>query len=289
MNKQTPDSRRSGTILTAVRPEGDLTALERAGQIAKAFSLPLRIETIMDEETTKAVLAAAEDALRKAAGEILPDGVEASFGVRRLAPQFSDEGFGTAAMLLDTARVQDIAMVVLNKPTGKKSFGKTMVEKLLRLTRLPVLTVDGDSRFPYEGVLAGVDFGNCAAAVVDSALLWAPGANWSFVHAYDPVLRRVQADIARAEGLQLAEEEMSNLIERQAMLSVAQEGYVDRFSAHIEDGTPRDVIARHLEDETPDLLVLGGHGRSGFASAILGSCVSTFIERAACDVMIVRG
>jgi nucleotide-binding universal stress UspA family protein len=45
------------------------------------------------------------------------------------------------------------------------------------------------------------------------------------------------------------------------------------------------MIAAH----SPDLLVVGTHGRSGLGRALLGSVAETLLAHATCDVLAVRG
>jgi nucleotide-binding universal stress UspA family protein len=53
------------------------------------------------------------------------------------------------------------------------------------------------------------------------------------------------------------------------------------------DGHPITVILRAIEDEAPDLVVVGTHGRRGFHRLILGSTAEAIIRNAQCPVMTV--
>jgi nucleotide-binding universal stress UspA family protein len=53
-------------------------------------------------------------------------------------------------------------------------------------------------------------------------------------------------------------------------------------------GDPRDAILRLVQDERADLLVLGSHGRTGFAKLLLGSVSSHAVTHAHCSVLVVK-
>ena len=53
-------------------------------------------------------------------------------------------------------------------------------------------------------------------------------------------------------------------------------------------GRAADVIIDESETFSPDLIVVGSHGRGGFASGVLGSVSAEIIDRAACPVLVAR-
>ena len=55
------------------------------------------------------------------------------------------------------------------------------------------------------------------------------------------------------------------------------------------DGTPAREIPRVARRTHADLLVIGTHGRTGFAKLFLGSVASQVVATATCPVMTVRG
>ena len=62
-----------------------------------------------------------------------------------------------------------------------------------------------------------------------------------------------------------------------------------RASVFLVDGTPAQEIPRFAKRKRADLLVIGTHGRTGFAKLFLGSVASHVIATASCPVMTVRG
>jgi nucleotide-binding universal stress UspA family protein len=55
------------------------------------------------------------------------------------------------------------------------------------------------------------------------------------------------------------------------------------------DGIPHERIVRAARSTRADLVVIGTHGRSGFAKVMLGSVASRVVASATCPVLTVRG
>lgn len=53
-------------------------------------------------------------------------------------------------------------------------------------------------------------------------------------------------------------------------------------------GDPQTVIAQYANDHGVDALVMGTHGRTGRAHALVGSVAETTVRRARCPVMVVH-
>lgn len=63
--------------------------------------------------------------------------------------------------------------------------------------------------------------------------------------------------------------------------------HVDRENQHVLVGMPDSEIHRFSEEEDVDLIVVGSHGRHGFA-LLLGSTSTGVLHGARCDVLAVR-
>ena len=62
-----------------------------------------------------------------------------------------------------------------------------------------------------------------------------------------------------------------------------------RAGADVREGLPADEILRAARRRRADLIVVGTHGRSGFARAVLGSVAARVVTLARCPVLTVRG
>jgi nucleotide-binding universal stress UspA family protein len=58
--------------------------------------------------------------------------------------------------------------------------------------------------------------------------------------------------------------------------------------SRVPTGDPREALMRLAADEHIDLLVVGSHGRTGFAKLLLGSVSSHAVTHASCNVLVVK-
>ena len=73
-----------------------------------------------------------------------------------------------------------------------------------------------------------------------------------------------------------------------ALLAKAKQTGV-RARGLLLQGAPADWIVRAARGQHADLIVMGTHGRTGFARFLLGSVASRVVSQAACPVLTVRG
>jgi nucleotide-binding universal stress UspA family protein len=62
----------------------------------------------------------------------------------------------------------------------------------------------------------------------------------------------------------------------------------DEFELIVDDGTPQALILTHAEEWLADLIIVGSHGQTSAANALLGSVTDSIIRHAHCPVLIVR-
>jgi nucleotide-binding universal stress UspA family protein len=60
------------------------------------------------------------------------------------------------------------------------------------------------------------------------------------------------------------------------------------FELIVDDGAPQARILAHAEERLADLIIVGSHGQTGAADALLGSVTNSIIRHAHCPVLIVR-
>ena len=56
----------------------------------------------------------------------------------------------------------------------------------------------------------------------------------------------------------------------------------------MQEGSAREVIHRQINQLKPDLLVVGTHGRTSIAHALLGSVAEDLLSQPPCDVLAVK-
>jgi len=56
----------------------------------------------------------------------------------------------------------------------------------------------------------------------------------------------------------------------------------------VRTGAPFVEIVRYAKEQNIDLIVMGTHGRSGFAQALMGSVAEKVVRKAACPVLTIH-
>ena len=98
------------------------------------------------------------------------------------------------------------------------------------------------------------------------------------------------AGIAVAETASVPPLRQEEVLEEVRRFTVSTSG-ADQSAADVVvvEGNPVREILRHAEDGRTDLLVMGTHGRGGFAHLLLGSVAERIVRTATCPVLTVRG
>jgi len=62
----------------------------------------------------------------------------------------------------------------------------------------------------------------------------------------------------------------------------------DQFELIVDDGAPQALILSHAEEWKADLILMGSHGETDAADALLGSITNSVLRHAHCPVQVVR-
>jgi universal stress protein A len=140
----------------------------------------------------------------------------------------------------------------------------------------------------YKHILLAADFSEHGEDVADRAkdLAGRYQAKLSIVHVMDNLLisdaaygSTIPFDLdLTAELMSAAKKRLANLAEK---LNIPED------CRWIETGSPKLEIIRVAEENNVDLIVVGSHGRHGFA-LLLGSTANGVLHHAQCDVLAVR-
>jgi nucleotide-binding universal stress UspA family protein len=138
-------------------------------------------------------------------------------------------------------------------------------------------------------ILVPHDFSETAERALAFALDLADklGARVTLMHAYEV------PSYAFPEGPALTAE-MAGTLERAARAAI--EGVAERarrpgveLDIELRQGIPWSEIVRLAKDSNADLVVMGTHGRRGFARMLLGSVAEKVVRTAPCPVLTVHG
>lgn len=264
-------------------------ALGRAVRLAREHGARLTVVHVVDEGLPPP-LAEAQTA---SAGKIIREHVEAL--AEGDAPRVSIKvvtGRPHAA-ILDMAENIDAELVILGlhrADTLKDMFRGTTAERVLRAKGGPVLLVKERAEAPYGRIMVGVDFSDGARRAVEVAVEFASDAAFHLVHAYDvPFKGFLHGTETRREVGKERETQFRHMVERDmaAFLS-GLEKKAPRLERVLEEGVVREVITRNVRVLKTDLLVIGTHGRTGLAHALLGSVAEDLLRDPPCDVLAVK-
>ena len=160
----------------------------------------------------------------------------------------------------------------------------TNVDRLVRRTDVPVLTVKERATSDYRNLLVATDFSNCSAMALEAAAGFFPDAALNLAHAYQVPLEPILGREAHAPALQAEiARELDDFLNNVHVSTEVRE----RIDIHVDYGEIRQVIGGLVESMEIDLAAIGTHGKSGFVAATIGSDAKKLLESLACDVLLV--
>jgi nucleotide-binding universal stress UspA family protein len=183
-------------------------------------------------------------------------------------------------------------LIVLGRHGGRSvrdMFLGSTAERVIRAGNLPVLVVSRKARAPYRRPLLAIDMEDTYRSVVTVGLraLGCEVVSAAMVHAY-----HVPFDGFMVPGVppgEVTDQRKQYRKKAASRLSTLQASLVHlgmRWQTVIVRGDPRTAILSQAIRRRADLLIVGTHGRSGFAHALLGSVAEWVIQAAACDVLV---
>lgn len=253
-------------------------ALRRAAQLANQHRARLTLLHVVESQQSASELAS----LRSAAGEVL--GRLAHFhhceADVRLEPGKPNE---IILKLLNEEAV-DLLVLGAHHKNQPELFSGTNLDRLARLSTVPVLLAVNEDGGAYEQAVVAVDFSLCACNALQQAYQLLPSS------------AQLLALNIFATSSRLAKRDSEERLNMQRLL--IEQLIADESSRLPKDG-PRlehEVIAGTLSaslDELlakrqPQLLALGRHNRGMLAQALLGSLAQHYLNKAPCDVLLVR-
>jgi nucleotide-binding universal stress UspA family protein len=169
-------------------------------------------------------------------------------------------------------------------------FRGTTAERVLRHAEAPVLMVKERPAAPYRRIVVAVDFSVYSRRAVEFARHLVPDGSFLLVHAFDVPF---SSTAARQHMTATARARHEATVRR--MVDEQLEAFLRTFEPPLppvrtvmREGAARPVIEAEVEGWQADLLVVGTHGRTGVARALLGSVAAELLRDPPCDVLAVR-
>lgn len=264
-------------LATDLEPRSD-RAMERAVHLARQFGADLT-----------ALYAIRTGAERGMLDNLPPHHIEAEMrrhletvpGTRELAPMVvAAKGPLEQAMALYAQLWKaDLMVVGRTEPeSGLLSVGA--VERVSVATPVPLLAVTAKPFGPYACALVPVDFSALSRPALEAALALVPTGAVELFHAYDAPLSRAELNLTLSvEDFAADFAPLLNGLPADGRLVVTGVRLGAPVSSILDAAGRPGLI---------DLIVMGSAGRSGLGRALVGSVAHQVLERAPCDVLIVR-
>ncbi len=142
-------------------------------------------------------------------------------------------------------------------------------------------------------ILVPVDFSESSRVALEHAVAWAGpfGAAVDVLHvwqapAFIPTASLPEAMPADATLVELVKKNAEQALDR--FVSAAKKGGIAVREALSEPGSPAHTIVEVAKSGRYDLIVLGTHGHTGLAHALIGSVAERVVRHASCPVLTVR-
>lgn len=206
----------------------------------------------------------------------LPEGSEFSVEVGDPAPVIAKVArrLAPAMVLAGVSRLNELLDFILG----------TTVERLVRECPVPVLVVKRRAMRPYERLLVACDFSDCSREAIEASAGLFPAAALRMVHVYRSPF---QVLIEPSRHIASVRNEAEQKLRR--FLSSVPQSIRGRIKPALQEGESTATgIAEAARDWRADLVVVGSHGRSGFAEATLGSRANDILHLIPQDILVVR-
>lgn len=248
-------------------------ALGRAIQLAEEKQGKLVIAHVLE----KGAKADEEDILHRLRADLSEDATDAELIVRA----------GSAPKTLAAIAAERGSDLIVTGVARYNSIGDyflgTAVDHIIRNAERPVLIVRRRPVTPYRRLVVATDLSDCSHAALLVAAALFPGAEITLVHAFHiPYEGWIKSADVKADIQAEAREELD------AFLAGIDPAVLAKLDARLVEGETGTVIVQELARTGADLLVLGTHGRSGFAHATIGSQAEGILPVVNADVLMVR-
>lgn len=248
--------------------------LDRALQLSHEFGARLVIAHVLEKDDGNcdpATIERLREDLPQAArnAELVVQAGSAPTVLTRIAAER-----GSDLIVTGVARYNSIGDFVLG----------TAVDHIVRNAESPVLVVRRRAIAPYEQMVVATDLSDCSRAALVTAARLFPDVPIVLIHAFHvPYEAWLKSDDVKQHMRTEAERGLETFLVHPDIAPIR-----GRIEAVADEGEAGTVVLRRLEQTGANLLVLGTHGRSGFAHAVIGSHAEALLAAAKVDVLMVR-
>ncbi len=170
----------------------------------------------------------------------------------------------------------------------------TLTEHIVGDARCPVLIVRRRVRDEYRSVMLALDGSPTSRNVIDTAEalgLSRRGVDrrLTAIHAHEPPYEAMMTSVGVGDAsvAKYAAATLAQAAEAMRAELRARSNHPERYRLLVVEGRPVPAIRRAMEEETPDLVMLGTRGLGRFRRALLGSTANEILRTTDCDVLLV--
>lgn len=262
--------------------QGSANALHRAATIAAEAGAELRVVHVLPGGAPEGAAEAARGRLEAKLRAITDREAE---GESNISIRICHGG--PSEIILSQAKAYDADLIVLGahgEPRLRDVLFGTTAGHVVREARQPVLVAQNEPGRTYSRVMVAVD-DEAAGRVLDLALGFASPDEIHIVHAFGSVLRSLTGTTDLIEDVRSEEDVLAAAVRKKLEMSGRPTARIETI---VEEGDEMDVIMRAWTRVRPDLVVMGTHGRTGFAHLIHGSLAESVLLGCPSDILIKR-
>jgi universal stress protein E len=265
-------------------------ALRRAGLLARDGDADLTLMHVVDDDQPPELVALERREAERILGEQIGAMAELR-GLRSRALVVAGDPFDGILRAAESTSAGLIVMGAHRKQLLRDILIGTTIERVIRTGPSPVLMVNREVDQPYRTALAAVHLSEPSVNAIRTgkALGLPGGAPLALVHAFLPLAKGQMFYAGLSQDTidgYVADERLRASKELTAFLKA--NGIDDRGrSLHIEEGAPSEVISKTVEQLNPNVLIIGTHGRTCIAKALLGSVTEEALRSLDVDILAV--
>ncbi len=263
-------------------------ALQRALSLTEQLNAELTVLHVVDMDLPRGM----QSLLKDNAREVLEEAVKSAETQRpiKVSVRIGDP-FQT---ICETAAELDVDLVVLGayrREFLKDAFVGTTAERVMRISRRPVLLVNQAATGPYTKPMVAVDFSDMTAEVLNVAkkLGLTTAAEFSVVHAFLPFPSDRLTILAPGETVSPAQVAQCQQAALETLKAAVTEAGVSVAPHQLiaEDGDGAKVVREAVRDRQADLVVMGTSGQGGIKRMLIGSVAGRLLRDLECDMLAV--
>lgn len=265
-------------------------AIRRATVLAKTTGASLALVHVVDDDQPASIVRAE----RQATGAVLEEQARSLNEIDGVACTFRVVLGDPFEGLAEAVRNEDADLLLVGphrRQVLKDVFIGTTAERTIRASDRPVLMANGIPAAPYRHILVAVDLSSYSAGAIRTVrrLGLDTGAAVSVVHVFDAsasgLVHRAAAVDDRVKDYVTRERKRASA-ELEAFLKDVDLTPVQKITRPEESSVAQTICAA-ARDTSADLVVVGTHGRTGVAKALLGSVAEQVLRSADRDVLAV--